>query len=316
MLQFHPSNPFRPVAWRWEQARLLREKKIRTAAKTADRHTLMAYKFQLGMEKCKDDVDRWTLMEQYPDLYSAYLIHRRGDDEDRHPLRFALEARLLSGQPEAEISDLLGISTSTVLIYERLFFNVKEKLRHNDYIMTCVLGPSVHAGLSDRDYDLLWKLYGYLYGPAVLDSFISTTSRKFRPETLNEVDAALADDARSALQRKVATVARTFVINPFSQSELLNIYARFLEVEKETNSGKAQDVILQNIQVMLDKLPWQSGGETIAANPHIADYDKSAMELRTEELLQVSVGKAITDAPETNGLTFPEPITHAKPISK
>lgn len=314
MFQFHPANPFRGTAWRWEQARLMREKKVRIAAKTADKHVLQAYKFQIALEKCKDDVDRWTLMEQYADLYSAYLIHRRGDDEDRHPMRFAIEARLLSGQQDREIAELLGISVSAVELYERLFFNVKEKLKHTDYVMTCVIGPSVHAGLSDRDYDLLWKLYGYLYGPTMLDAFISTTSRRFRPETLNEVDAALADDARSALQRKVATVARTFVINPFSQSELLNIYARFLEVEKETNSGKAQDVILQNVQVMLDKLPWQSGSEGLAASGHIADYDRSAVELRTDELLQVSVGKAITDRPETKELTYPEPITHAKAI--
>jgi hypothetical protein len=307
VLQFHPSNPFRPVNWRWEQARFMREKKVRSLAKLADRATVEAFKFQNGLAKCNDDVDRWALMEENPALYAAYLIHKRGDDEERHPMRFAIEARLLSQQPSHEIAELLGLDVPTVETYEKVFFNVLEKIRHTDYIMTCVIGPSVHAGLSDRDYDLLWKLYGYLYGPAVLDAFISTTSRKFRPESINEVDAALADDARSALQRKVATVARTFVVNPFSQSELLNIYARFLEVEKETNSGKAQDVILQNISVMLDKLPWQSGGETLASVPRLAHYDAGAVELRTDELLTVSVGKELDAEPDEAGLKFPEP---------
>lgn len=308
MYQFHPSNPFRSVAWRWEMARLMRERKVRGLKRTSiDTYVTDALKFQGALANCQDDVDRWSLMEAYPDLYAAYLIHRRGDDEDRHPMRFALEARLLSGQSPREIADLMGLSIASVEIYEKVFFNVVERLQHQDYIMTCVIGPSVHAGLSDRDYDLLWKLFGFLYGPTVLDAFIHTTSRKFRPETLSEVDAALADDTRSALQRKVAVVARTYVVNPFSQSELLNIYARFIEVEKESNSGKAQDVILQNIQVMLDKLPWQSGAETDGAYKRIAEYEVGAVELRTDELLQVSVGQALSKPLDVAGTRFPEP---------
>jgi hypothetical protein len=286
---------------------MLREKKMRGVSKAlTDTYIADAFRFQGQLAKCADDIDRWSLMESHPDLYSAYLIYKRGDDEDKHPLRYAVEARLLAGQAASEIMELAGLSLDTVVLYEKLFFDVTSRLKHTDYIMTTVIGPSVHAGLSDRDYDLLWKLFGYLYGPAVLDAFISTTSRKFRPETLNEVDVALADDARSALQRKVAVVARTFVVNPFSQSELLNIYARFLEVEKETNSGKAQDVIMQNIQVMLNNLPWKAGADEVASTAQIGHYDDSAAELRTEELLNVSVGNKLKIQHDTEGMKFPE----------
>jgi len=65
---------------------------------------------------------------------------------------------------------------TVISLYERIFFNVNEKLKNRDYIMTCVIGPSVHSGLSDRDFDLLWKLFGYLYGPVVLNAFVHTTS--------------------------------------------------------------------------------------------------------------------------------------------
>ncbi len=307
MFQFHPSNPFRVCNWRWERARVLREKNTRAIGRgTNDQFVTAAFKFQVELAKCKDDVDRWSLMEEYPDIYAAYLIFKRGDDEDRHPMRFVIEARILAGQQSDEIANLLGIPPATIDLYEKIFFNVKDKLKNSDYIMTCVMGPSVYAGLSDRDYDLLWKLFGYLYGPVMLDSFIQTTSRKFRPETSSEVDAALGDDARSALQRKVAIVTRTFTVNPFSQSELLNVYARFLEVEKESNSGKAQDVIMQNIQVMLDKLPWQSG--EVAKDPRIAQYEVNAAELRTDELLAITVGKTLPNQKEIEELKFPEPV--------
>lgn len=307
MFQFHPSNPFRVSNWRWERARTVRESKgkIHRAFKD-DPLCNLAYKFQVKLLSCKDDVDRWNVMEEYPDLYAAYLIHRRGDNEERHPMRYAIEARILAGQSDEEIAECFGISSDIIKYYEKVFFNVREKLNNSDYIMTCVIGPSVQAGLSDRDYDLLWKLFGYLYGPTVLNSFITTTSRRYRPETQNEIDAALADDTRSAIQRKVAVVARTFSINPFSQSELLNIYARFIEVEKDAGSDKGHDVILQNIQVMLDKLPFRGSDDDPTGNKKLLSYDSGGVELNTNELLATSLGYDIDSHKEIEELKFPE----------
>lgn len=309
MIQYHKNNVFRVPNWRWERARVIREQKLRIARDQNDTWTEKAYKFQAKLSRCKEDIGRWELMERYPDIYSAYLIFSRGGGDERHPLRYAIEARILAGQTPEQIAQLIGVEPEVIETYERVFFNVAEKLKNTDYIMTCVIGPSIHAGLSDRDYDLLWKLFGYLYGPAVLDSFVHSTTTRFRPETGDEVDACLADDTRHALRRKVATVARTFVINPFSQSELLNIYARFLEMEKSSDSGKAQDVIMQNIQIMMDRLPWQAGdtGATNVDQPMLINYDSGSVELRTEELLSASVGKDVVNKDDINDLKFPEP---------
>lgn len=314
MYQYHPANPFRPVNWRWEYARIMREKHSRTVAKASryDRDVLDAHKFQIALNKCCDDIGRWELMDKYPDIYAAYLIFSRGAAEDKHPLRYVIEARILAGQEPKEIADVAGVKTEVIRYYSNIFFDVKDKLNHSDYIMTCVIGPSVYAGLTDRDYDLLWKLFGYIYGPAVLDSFIITTSRRFRPANSGEVDAALADDARSALQRKATVVARTFTVNPFSQTELLNIYARFIEVEKDQNSGKAHDVIMQNIQIMMDKLPWKSGGiEGNEIPDALRDHYQGAVEYRTEEVMAISAGQKIE---EIERPTFPELIPHAEQI--
>lgn len=307
MFQFHPSNPFRVTNWRWERARALRESKTKINRNFKDDQlTKLAYKFQLELAKCKDDIARWDLMDEYPALFPAYLIFKRGDNEERHPMRFAIEARLLAGQSNEEIAECFGISPDIIKYYEKIFFNVREKLNSSDYIMTCIIGPSVQAGLSDRDYDLLWKLFGYLYGPIVLDSFIMTTSRRYRPTTMSEVDAALADDTRSALQRKVAIVTRTFAVNPFSQSELLNIYARFIEVEKEMGGEKGHDVILQNVQVMLDKLPFRTSDIGHNVDSKLISYDSSSAELNTNELLNASLGYELSNRKEIEELKFPE----------
>jgi len=77
----------------------MREKKIRrVGTREEDPWVRRAWKFQAKLAKCNDDLDRWDLMEDNPDLYCAYLIHSRGGGDEKHPLRYVVEARLLAGQ--------------------------------------------------------------------------------------------------------------------------------------------------------------------------------------------------------------------------
>lgn len=312
MLDFHPSNPFRSYDWRWNRARAIRENKLQgKARRDNDEYVLAALAFQKELAKCQDDFDRYLLMEKYPDIYGAYLIHQRGGDEERHPMRYAIEARLLASQTPRDIAPRFGIEMKVVENYERLFFNVTEKLNNRDYIMTCVISPAVHAGLSDRDYDLLWKLFGYIYGPVVLDTYITTTTCLRRPERVEEVNAVLAEDARSSLQRKVASTIRGYTVNPFTQGELIATYQRLVEMEEKVGGRESKDVILQNVQLMLEKLPIRPPGDAeMIQNQTVAliEYDKGGAELRTDELLQLTMdsGKPDTVGEMTN-LSFPAP---------
>jgi hypothetical protein len=263
------------------------------------------------LAKCTEEQHRWDLMVRSPTVYGAYLIYQRGETEDQHhPLRYVLEARMLAGQTSAAIARLVGLEEPVVDYYGRIFFDVADRLRNRDYIMTCVLGPAVTAGMSDRDFDLLWKLYGYLYGPVVLDNFIYTTSESMRPDTPDAVAAALAGDARQTLTRKAAIVSRTFSINQFSQSEILNLYARLLEIETARGQEKAQDLIMSNISAMMDKLTFTMGDTPDDAlhAPRMITYDKGAAELNTDELMRVTTGQDAGVSDEVVNLKYPEPL--------
>ncbi len=309
LLDFHPANPLRVTNWRAETARYLRESKVRGLSKylKLDEYVKLAYDFQTSLYKCKDDLERWLLMDKYPALYSAHTIYQRSADQDEQPLRYMIEARILANQPFHEISELTGVSFETIKLYEKLFFNVLDKLNNRDYLMACVIGPSVYAGLNDREYDVLWKLYGLCYGHRVLNSFISTTTSNFIPTSDAEINAALAEDTKAAIQRKAAVIARCYSVNPFSQSELLNIYFRGLELEKEKGGEGQRDFLLQNVQIMLDKLPFKLSDD-FNSSTRLLSYDTKDAELRTEELIKITSGSIIEDN-EVENLKFPEPDT-------
>src|SRR5438309_1128734 len=135
MLQFRKEYAWRPVNWRWERARLLREGKLRGLPKrNEDPHVLTAAAFQKAIDKCRDDVDRYIVGEKYPGLFDAYLARRPAQDTVSGIRHWAIEARLLAGEPAESIAKKTAATAEVVEWYERLFFNVSDRLEAPDYI--------------------------------------------------------------------------------------------------------------------------------------------------------------------------------------
>lgn len=321
MLQYHPENPFRPVFWRWERARLIREGALKgIPRKYEDEWILGALKLQQSLAKCRGVVDHHMLMEKNPGLYYAWVAHSPGDDGTGTPLRFAIEARLLAGETPEKVANKLGCGTEMVMWYEKVFFNVMEKLQFSDYIMTCVISPAIHTGLSPQEYDILWKVFAYLYGPLVLDAFVQTMPTRHIAETPEEVDIKMTGDIQASIRRKSAIAARTYSLNNFTQEGLLNIYARFMELEKASDAGAAKDTFLNTVNVVLSSMPFADGEGAIRPDQGAADvkllkvdhpllehYDRTGAELRTDELLAVTTGRDLSNRVDLEDMKFPEP---------
>lgn len=307
MFDYQEKNPFRVPSWRWERARTFREAGRRRAPGTEDEWTQLAFRYQRSEVQATDAYAQFTMAENYPEVFYAATIYRqRGQGSERgHPLRLALEARLLAGSSDAEIAEAVGIDAEVVECYEKLFFNVREKLRNTDYIMTVVIGAAMYTGLSERDFDLLWKLFGYLYGPKVLDAFITSTTKAFQPKSPEEVEACIQNDTKSAIRRKAAVAARMFQINNFTQGELLNVYTRFLELEKEGDGNSAKDFFLTNVQLILKNMPFTTDDDKFAAvaPARLLEYDKRGSELRSDELMAVAAGQELPPIEEPS---YPE----------
>lgn len=284
-----------------------------------DAATLAAVKFQQALARCTNDIDRHMLMEREPGIYHAYLVRRPAETQEGSIQRWSLEARLLTNESDDDIADKIGCTPTIIEWYERLFFNVREKLRARDYIMTTVIGPAVHTGMTDRDYDILWKVFGYIYGPIVLDAFMTTsTSIGSLVETGEEVNDRFDVDISATIRRKAMICARTYVLNGFTQEGMMNIYSRFRELEQAKDSGgQAKDTFMNTIQVVINKMPWSNGDGIMRPDlPDVSrpldqkllcDYDTGRAELRTDELLAVAAGRDLSDRASLQDMKYPEP---------
>jgi len=305
MLQYSKNHPLRPVDWRWEKARAIRESNGRMSPD--DSAVADAVVFQKELAACKDDFDRYVLMEKEPDLYYAYII--RGDENSKQPIKAEIEARILAIEDFDKIADRCGCSVDTIKYFEKMFFNVNDKLKNTSYILHQVMGPAIHRGMSQRDYDLLWKLYGYFCGSAVVDAVTTTFTNPTRPETPEQVDAMFIDDTKTVMRRKAAIAARTIAVNEYTQAKILELYAQFLEVEKDTGggSGGGSDVLLENIKVMMTALPWSTGTAARKNKTKLSiEYDNNSAELRSDEIMAISLNNETDEMKEISNIKFPE----------
>lgn len=311
-LQYAAHNPFRPADWRWQRAAAIYERA--PTAMPASRQLdgpdgfaviNTAVKFMRELARARTEQARARLSEQRPGVFWA---HRAWTSSN--PMKFAIEAHILANSSDYSIGYRCNMPPQVIAAYEALFFNVREKLQHRSYIINCIIGPAIHRGLTEREYDLLWKLYGYFLGPCIVDALEGKFANPTWCGTPTAVGAAVMDDAISTLKLKAALATKTLQVNQHTQLAILDAFTKFVEIERTTDSaGKAQEQILDHISAMMTTLPFNVGGRIARGTTQLAspvdDFDKTAIELTYEEVLRLSVRQPIAHQQILKNLTFP-----------
>lgn len=300
--KLHKEHPYRPVNWRWARARFLRENKIDSVSRQDnDPWVTKALKFQKKLDKCKTEIERYKLMESDRDLYYAYDMWDEEEGEYANPTRYEVEARLLTDEPLNVIAKKVCAPLETIIWYERLFFNVKDRLASESYVANQAMGPALHRGFSERHYDLIWKLYAFTHGVIALEALMIQTSNPIKVTTRAQMDSVFVDDAKSTIRRRSAIAARTLRSDSLSQISMLEMHHKFQQLERDLASGQQEATILENIKAMMPILPWAVGRVPSKAMDQnlVAYYDKNhSAEPRADELLAAALGEQTTAADE------------------
>ena len=250
---------------------------------------------------------------QTPAIYAVVLTdrplfwaHSIWADE-KSPVRWAIEARILAGESNDEIAGKLGTKADVIDVYANTFFDVRSKLQNMDYVLTVVLADAVTRGLQERHYDLLWKMLGYCGGAHVLDATISRFTKMVKPDSPEQVSTFFQEFAVNTMKYKAALSAMTVPVNTHTQLPLIDSFVKYVEIERTTeNAVKAQSSIVDNIGEMLKSLTFTVGTK-LEANPiKVLPYDEQAAELRSDELLSAAVGGVVLNGADIQKLNFPE----------
>lgn len=244
----------------------------------------------------------YAAMIRDPEMFWAHTIW----SEDKNQVRWAIEARVLADEPDEVIAEKLGSEPGIINAYINVFFDVRGKLRHMDYVQTVIMGDAVTRGLTERHYDLLWKMMALQGGPHVLDMMINRGPGVSKPNSADEVGLFLQDFAVNTMKYKAALAAVTIPVNTHTQLPLIEAFVKYVEIEKNSdNAMKAQNSIIDNIGMMLDNLPFKIGTKLDSEGAKMLPFDNGAAELRGNEMMIIAAGGTIDTTAELEKLNFP-----------
>lgn len=213
--------------------------------------------------------------------------------------RSILEARLLAGQSSVEIAYAFGTFPTSIDWYEKMFFDVRDRLDRRDYIIKVILGTAADreanssGSTTDHQRDMTFKLFAYFGGPMVLDWIITGLIDRPAPGSLDQVEPWLDSAFESLLRRNSLIAQRTLDINRFTAMHLTEINARLTEARRQIEAdGGTQTTFERNIQEVLTDIPWALGREGFdQLNEIERKYATTAFEPRVADAMRMSNGE-------------------------
>lgn len=278
-------NPHRAPDWRYNRALEVASSRKRASRRVDDAATFQAIRFLRAYRQLTDDREREYLFQHDMGLYYAHAIYTESEEPDT---RFVVEARLLAGQTDEEIAQLVSTLPATIEWYHRLFFDVRERLSHRDYIVNTVLKDSLRRGAGS--YDFSTKLFGYFGGSVALDHMLYGFRVNDRPLEVADLNDYYDRHQIANLRRRAALETMGAEINRFNVVELLGLHVRLIEIDRAASqrvgeqgeSMKAIDNLLNGLQYTVGRKLGKSPRDELAL------LEDSAAELRADELLDVT----------------------------
>jgi hypothetical protein len=297
------SEPFQPPDWRWRLAVDLAEDTTGRFRPCADPAVKFAKRFWRLWLDCRSEADRRLLAARMPTVYQAFRLY-----SDPHgSSRSALEARILAGEAPETIAAKSAISVAMVRAYERLFYNVRGFLKNPDYILNRVLRPRLRDPSRDWDDDLVWKFFGYIGGPLVLDEIMGACSSGTRPVDVAGVAAFFTEDTQAALRRQLAIAARALRGADRKTAAAL-IQADGRRAGRKGEDEDSPNILTKHIAALIDEIPWDVGEDAEKQlPPGLAEYDRGAAELRDEEIFRLALGQEPKELKAVKEFKMPPP---------
>lgn len=307
MLNSFRDNPIRAPHWRWLRAAQIDAGGLRTSRRVDGPEGFKWIRRAVNMKRryeqfINNPAKLYALSKHDAALFWAHNIWV----EDKMPTRWAIEAHILADESQDDIAKKVGTDPAIIAAYESVFFDVRERLNNREYVLNVVIKDSVTRGLSERHYDLLWKIFGYQCGSFVLDSIIGRFTSPYKPQREEDVAGFFNDAAIGIIKQKATIAALSVPVNSHTQTLLLEAFVKYVEIERTTdNASKAQVTIVENIGAMLNALPFKVGTKLDSEQEKMVPFDNNPAELRNNEMMIVAAGGTLENQPLLENLKFP-----------
>lgn len=293
-------NPFRSPNWRYERVQELCDRSMKVLPLSVhDDDVIRNARTYHMARKSANPSKLSSFFARQPGMYYAFQIYDHYDDV----VRVWIEARILARQTNEEIADKIGTLPDAIDCYEKLFFNVRDRIDRGDWINRQIVNSLLGMQMSDPNSlinnEMSLKFFGYYAGPIVLDFLISGWSFRSKPSNAEEFTEMLDEHMNTTLRRRSAEAAQQFSINKFNVMQVFETHTRIMEIQHsmESKAMGGKTPVEANILAMLEGLREATtiGGFEAAKRPvakKINEMSKKGIILRDSHLQElVKTGK-------------------------
>jgi len=208
----------------------------------------------------------------HPATQTAWQLY-----QERSDVAQELEARVLGQQLATEIATILRLDVETVVAYEHLFYDVRDRLRHSDYILIKAIRPPWLRDHYEADLWAVLKLLAYHGGLAVFEAALDAWR-----DGLSEDRLAVPPDLATAAGRNRHSAKRLLVLESYPERLLDDQVAAYLRSLGEGLTSGRPALAVPNSHL--------SG--------KLANHDAGSTD---HELAVVTAGEVAEDEPDHSG---------------
>jgi len=292
---FSRFDPRRLPTWRYQRAQRLLSSSESPHPERDDNDIRALRKYYLikrRMRQRYDDEQRLDheLSARFKYLWAADRIFMEGR-ADR--VRFAVEAMLLARTPLAEIAHYAAVEPLAIQVYERLFFNVNDRLENRNYIASVVLLDAFMSGLANRTREITTKYFGYFAGPVVLRLILDGFDGSMQAPLAPADTSRWLDHHYRLIHRTICNVSVSFTEpNSYNSQSLFEGYQSLLSLGyREQSVGGEDNVINQALEVFVRQNPIPLGdkADRLSHRPGPV-YAGGSVEPRVSEIMSLQQG--------------------------
>jgi hypothetical protein len=240
------------------------------------------------------------LRQREPHLYSAHELY---NDDLLQQTRWIVEARILAREKPAEIAGKLGCNPQLIKVFATLYFDVRSRLDHKDYIEGVVFSKARNS--TKVGNALAWKIIGYHFGPKVLNAVVGGFSNPLHVDSVEDLSGTIKELIQDTLNCNAAAAAVRVL--SATDSTIAGPLVRATLGKRLPEGDASPNSFLRNIEAMLENLPFE-----VATDPHrakdpvLGEYEGLAAELNTKEMLLLKTGLPVEGLEEVKNLKFPD----------
>lgn len=298
-------DPVREPDWRFNRIfEIVDHEPQPLRSKTTDDEYVREMKSFILAYRAPNGISRKKHYTKFPGPYHAWQIHQASRPET--PL--LVKCRILAGQTNLEIANMMGATPEAIDWYEKIFFHVRDRLDFPDWIVTHVLNPAQEGHHGVNAIPLM--TFAYFGGPQALEYLISGFPGKARPQGPDDVGAFVMDAVMAGMARRGALAVNTFRANDKQVLQLLGMVARQQAARKTGDGLSMPSELIQAVRAFLNKIKFSKGSEAAKEEqrtaPDLYEADNLAAELRDDEIYEMANGNSKELLADLKAMKFPE----------